>query len=133
MQAQAQVRPGGQLSNAGWTPELMWVAIVHIAIHVLWIAGPWLAPDHDFPAAARFVTLGSLAVGVLALGLIWKGVRAGWWLMVILTIVNLLLTAPEVLTLPGVLRVISIFALLALIATMVLLFRPGLRTAKGRV
>ena len=130
MQAQAQVQRT-QLPAAGWSPELIWITLIHIVTHAAWIAGPWIAPDHDFPVATRFVVAATLAIGLLAVGLIAKGMRAGWWLMVILTIVNLILTGPEVLFLHGLLRVISIFALLGLIATMVLLFRPGLRAAKA--
>ena len=130
MQAQAQV-PNRLTQSISRQQAVAIILAMHIAIHVVWLAGPWIAPDHDFPLFTRFVTGGSLAIGLVALAGLSNGKRWGWVLMLVLTIVNAFLTLPEIFTLPGVLRVISIAAFITIAATLILLFRPGVRPRKA--
>jgi hypothetical protein len=130
MQAQAQVTTRTRPSMSRHQAVAIILAM-HVVVHAMWLAGPWIAPDHDFPLFTRFVTGGSFLIGAAALAGLWNGKRWGWVLMLILTIVNAFLTIPEVFTLPGVLRVLSIAALITIVATLILLFRPGVRPRKA--
>ena len=130
MQAQAQA-PTRLPQGVSRQQAVAIILVMHVAIHVMWFAGPWIAPDHDFPLFTRFVTGGSLLIGLTALAGLSKGQLWGWVLMLVLTIVNVFLTLPEVFTLPGALRVVSIAALIAIVATLILLFRPGVRPRKA--
>ncbi|MFN0094278.1 MAG: hypothetical protein ACKVVT_05805 [Dehalococcoidia bacterium] len=107
------------------------IAVMWVALRVTWLCGRWIAPDHDFPVFTYFVNGGSLAIGLAGLAGLLANARWGWWTLVVASIVQLLLSVPEVFGLPGILRVMSIAAVLTFTACLVLLFRPGIRPHKG--
>ncbi len=126
IQSQSQVPP-----SFGRRQAVVSIAALYVAIHVAWFAGPWIAPDHDFPFFTQILTGTTLAVGLIAITGLWQGYRWGWWALLVINIIQVFLTVPEVFTLPGILRVISILALVALAAILVLMFRPNVRAARS--
>ncbi len=56
-----------------------WIAGLWLGIYLVWFAGPWIAPDHDFPVFTRLVVTGTLLWGFAGLAGLWKSQRWGWW------------------------------------------------------
>ena len=130
MQAQAQtrIRTGGAASRVN--PAVAWILAIHIAMHAMWLTLPLLT-DGDEVGLAQYIVNGvTLSIGLVGLAGIWKGYRWGWWTMLILTMLFVLFTLPEVFFLEGIMRAASILALLGIVTIGVLLFRPGVRAAK---
>lgn len=132
MQAQAQVtgRPG--LTNSSRAHNLIaLMAAMHVVLHFLWYAVPSFVDTDDVGPEQYVVMTATLVLGLVALAAMWKGMRWGWWMMVVLTVINIFLTLPEAFMLEGLLRVVSIGAMAIFLATLVILFRPEVR-AGGR-
>lgn len=132
MQAQAQVtgRPGG--NSASQAKNLIaLMAAMHVILHIFWYAIPSFVDTLDVGPEQYVVITATLVLGLIALGGMWKTMRWAWWMMVVVTAINIFLTLPEVFMLEGLTRVISIGAMAIFLATLVILFRPEVR-ANGR-
>ena len=132
MQAQAQpARRSGLTSSSGATNLIAVMAAMHVILHIFWYAVPSFVDTDDVGPEQYVVITATLVLGLVALGAMWKGMRWGWWMMVVVTAINVFLTLPEVFMLEGVMRVISILGMAIFLATLVILFRPEVR-AGGR-
>ena len=131
MQAQAQTagRPGSAVT-AGANTIIALLAAMHIVLHGIWYAVPSFIDTNDVGPEQYAVITATLVLGLVALGGLWKGQRWGWWLMVVLTAINIFLTLPELFVLEGLMRVTSIVAMAVFLITLVLLFRPGMRAIR---
>lgn len=109
--------------------ELLAIVVMQIFIHAMWLVVPMIVDSDDIADGARYVTLGSAAIAAVGIVGLLMNKRWGWWVTLILSIVNLFLTVPEIASLEGVLRVSSIVAIACIIAILVLLFRPSVRHA----
>lgn len=128
MQAQMQSTNRTSTSSRQWPIELARIAGLYLALHAFWLILPLVVDSDEVGTAQTIVTSVSLVLGLVAITAMWKGMRWGWWMMLVITVLNLVLTVPEVLFLEGVLRAGSIIAILAQVAIALLLFRPGART-----
>ena len=130
MQAQAQAAGrSGLTSSSRATNLIALMAAMHVVLHLFWYAVPSFVDTDDVGAAQYVVITATLVLGLIALGALWKGIRWGWWMMVVLTAINIFLTLPEVFILEGLMRVISILGMAIFLATLVILFRPEVRAA----
>lgn len=131
MQAQAQAtgRPGATTSpQANHLIALM--AAMHVLLHGFWYAVPSFVDTEDVGPEQYVVITATLVLGLIALAGLWRGMRWGWWMMVVVTAINAFLTLPEVFMLEGLMRVISIGGMAIFVVTLVLLFRPELRAIR---
>lgn len=132
MQAHAQVAGRNGLTTSSRANNLIaLMAVMHVTLHVLWYAIPSFVDTDDVGPEQYVVITATLLLGLVALAGLWKGMRWGWWMMVVVTAINIFLTLPEIFMLEGLLRVVSIAAGAVFLATMVILFRPEVR-AVGR-
>lgn len=130
MQAQAQAAGRSGLTSTSRANNLIaLMAAMHIVLHLFWYAVPSFVDTDDVGPEQYVVISVTLVLGLIALAGMWKGMRWGWWMMVVVTAINIFLTLPEVFMLEGLLRVISIGAMAIFLATMVILFRPEVRAA----
>lgn len=102
---------------------------MQIFIHVMWLVLPLFIENDDIPAGAVFVSAASSAIALAGLAGLFLNKRWGWWTTLVLTVVNVFLTVPEVFGHEGVLRVGSILAVACIFAMLVLLFRPAVRSS----
>lgn len=130
MQAQAQAAGRTGLSTPSRANNLIaLMAAMHVVVHLFWYIVPSFVDTDDVGPAQYVVITATLVLGLIALAGLWKGMRWGWWMMVVVTAINVFLTLPEVFMLEGLLRVVSIGAMAIFLATLVILFRPEVRAA----
>ena len=131
MQAQAQTAGSPRTTAQNQASNLIaLMAAMHVIIHALWYAVPSFVDTDDVGPAQYIVISATLVLGLVALAGMWKGMRWGWWLMVVTTVINIFLTLPELFFLEGLMRVTSIVAMAVFLVTLVLLFRPELRAIR---
>ena len=127
MQAQMQAVASRSAIDRGRTAILGWMLGIYAAMHVMWLTLPSFVDGDDVGPVQYVVNSSSLTLGLVALFAMWKGFRWGRWMMIVITVLMFLLTAPEVIVLTGIMRAGSIAALAGIIAIAVLLFRPEIR------
>ena len=128
MQTQAAVQPRTMPQGRG---ELLLAAAIYVGLHAMWWILPLLIEDDEVPITAKVVTGVTLGLGIIAIWGLSAARRWGWWMLTVLTVLNVVFTVPEVVALEGVMRVGSIVSLVLLGVILVLLSRPGLRQARG--
>jgi len=122
---QSVTAPSASGRSRGTT--LAWLLGLTVAIHAIWFNGLIFVDSDEIGLTQWIVTSSSLALNLVALGVMWAGQAWGRWMKIVVTAVNMFLVLPEVFFLEGIMRAGSIVAMTLLIATMVLLFRPEIR------
>ena len=131
MTAQTRPQPHAAPPVASRPPQLLALTLIVLGLTLTWAILPYIKAPDDMPTAAYYVNWSFLTLGAIGLVGLWKNQRWGWWMTLILSIVNVILTVPEVFGLEGFYRVVSILGLVGPIATIVLLFRPAIRRPLG--
>lgn len=130
MQAQAASRPRPSSSGSEASSIIALMAAMHVVLHLVWYVVPSFVDTDDVGTAQYIVITATLTLGLVALAGLWKGQRWGWWLMVVMTAINIFLTLPELFVLEGLMRVTSIVAMAVFLVTLILLFRPEMRAIR---
>ena len=131
MQAQAQSRVQPGASSSAVNPAIVAILVIHFFMHAIWAIVPQLTDGDEVGLTQYIVQATEFTIGIIGIAGIWKGYRWGWWTLLVLTVLKILLALPEVFFLEGVMRAGSIVAFVGIIATAVLLFRPGVRAKKS--
>jgi hypothetical protein len=126
---QAQTRGSAHVPSTvggGRPAEFGAIVGLYFIAHSLFLVVPPLL-NEDIPTSAVIVNVAFLVLGAVGLWGFWLAKRWGWWTLVILGVVDVVLNVGDIAGLEGAMRVLAIVSMVMLAAILVLLFRPGVR------